>query len=170
MKKILMHCAVVLASSLVANSGIAAEVALGKPLPAIEAQLLDSSQKIIFGGASGKVLIVNFWASWCLPCRLEMPAIQAYYDKHKAQGVEVLAINMDEAKDIADVRKIAQGLNFPIALKANVDIKMFGRIWRMPSTFVVDRHGILRKNGHEGTPSVDLATLETVVTPLLTKP
>jgi thiol-disulfide isomerase/thioredoxin len=147
-----------------------ADLAIGKPVPTISATLLDTSRKIETGPVSGKVTIVNFWATWCVPCRAEMPAIQAYYDKHKAQGLEVLAINMDDPRDLADVRKLAQSTSFPVALKADANFKGLGRIWRMPSTFVIDRNGIWRKNGHEGIPAVDLDILEAVVTPLLDMP
>lgn len=155
-------------AALFISSAWGAEVIVGKPAPIIEAKLLDSSKKVQTG--SGKVTIINFWASWCAPCRAEMPAIQSYYDKHKSQGLEVLAISMDDPRDLADVRKIAQAFSFPIALKTDADFKGLGRIWRMPSTFVVDRNGILRKNGHEGTPTVDAESLEALVTPLLDKP
>lgn len=77
---------------------------------------------------------------------------------------------MDDPHDLADIRKIAQYYSFPIALKADADFKGLGRIWRMPSTFVVDRNGILRKNGQEGTPTVDVDSLEALVTPLLNQP
>lgn len=60
----------------------AADLAVGKPAPQIEATLLDSSQHVKIGPGTGKVTIVNFWATWCVPCRAEMPAIQAYYDEH----------------------------------------------------------------------------------------
>ena len=155
---------------LISINALCADLVVGKPIPMIEAKLLDSPQKIQVGPGSDKVVIINFWASWCAPCRAEMPAIQSYYDKHKSQGLEVLAINMDEPGDLANVRKLAQSFHFPIALKSDADFKGLGRIWRMPSTFVVDRNGILRKNGHEGQPTVDLDTLEALVTPLLGKP
>jgi len=154
---------------LATNSG-AADLAVGLPAPLIEAKLLDSSVKVQVGHASGKVVILNFWATWCAPCRAEMPAIQAYYDQHQAQGLEVLAISMDDPRNLAEVRQVAQSYSFPIALKTEADFKGLGRIWRMPSTFVVDKKGILRKNGHEGNPVVDLESLEALVTPLLTQP
>jgi thiol-disulfide isomerase/thioredoxin len=146
------------------------DLAVGKPMPMIEAKLLDGGTKIEIGPGTGKVAIINFWASWCAPCRAEMPAIQSYYDKHKSQGLIVLAVNMDDPGDLADMRKVAQSFSFPISLKSDTNFKGLGRIWRMPSTFVVDRNGILRKNGHEGKPTVDLDSLEAMVTPLLEKP
>lgn len=147
---------------------LSADLAVGSAAPEIEARLLDSSASVKLSGKQSRVTIVNFWATWCGPCKAEMPAIQAYYDLHKAQGLDILAISMDDAKDLPEVRKIAQKFSFPIALKADANFKGLGRIWRMPSTFVIDRDGILRKNGHVGEPEVNLPMLEALVTPLLT--
>jgi len=146
-----------------------AEVSVGNPVPSIEAKLLDGT-KISIGAGADKVAIVNFWATWCAPCRAEMPAIQTYYDRHKSQGLQVIGFSMDDPRDLARVREVAQSFSFPIALKADADFKGLGRIWRMPSTFVIDRSGVLRKNGHEGQPTVDLEALESLVTPLLERP
>jgi peroxiredoxin len=143
------------------------DLTVGQPAPPIEAKLLDSAQIIRLAGATGKVTLVNFWATWCAPCREEMPAIQAYYEKHKSEGFQVIAISMDEPSKRDEVRRMAAHYTFPVAIKTEANIKNLGRIWRLPSTFVIDRQGILRKNGHEGDPAVDLPALETLVTPLL---
>ena len=98
-----------------------------------------------------------------------MPALQAYYDKHKAQGLEILAISMDEPRELAEVKKVAQQYTFSIAIKSDANFKGLGRIWRMPSTFAIDKDGILRKNGHVGDAEITLTELETTVTPWLDK-
>jgi hypothetical protein len=76
---------------------------------------------------------------------------------------------MDEPRELPAVRKFAQLFTFQIALKADASIKGLGRIWRMPSTFVIDRAGILRKNGHVGDAEITSTELESLVTPLLSK-
>jgi thiol-disulfide isomerase/thioredoxin len=147
-----------------------ADLVVGTSAPAIDAKLLDSNQTVQVSPSSGKVTIINFWATWCGRCKEEMPALQAYYDKHKSQGLEVLAISMDEPRNLAEVRKVAQAYTFPIAMKSEAHFKGLGRFWRMPTTFVIDKHGILRKNGHIGDAAVDLPAFEALVTPLLSQP
>ena len=138
----------------------------GAPAPGVEAKLLDGS---MFGPAdySGKVLVLNFWATWCAPCRAEMPALEAFYAKHHAEGVEMLAISMDDPKDEAKVRDVMRGYTFRSALVRDAKVKGYGRVWRLPLTFVIDRRGILRKDGWYGDPGLDSTSLEKTVGPLL---
>lgn len=145
-------------------------LAVGSPAPDVEAKLLDSPRQIRLSANKGKVTVINFWATWCAPCLAEMPALQAYYDRHKAQGLEILAISMDDPRQLEAVRNVAQKYTFPIALKSQADFKGLGRIWRMPSTFVIDKEGILRRNGSKGEAEVTLESLESLVTPLLSQP
>ena len=144
-----------------------ASLVVGEPAPEVEAKLLDGATQMRVSANRGKVTIINLWAIWCVPCREEMPAIDAYYRKYKASGLEVLAISMDDADAAAEVRRLARQYSFPIALKSDANIKGLGRIWRIPMTFVIDKRGILRKNGLVGDPKVDLPLLESLVTPLL---
>jgi len=141
----------------------------GKPAPAIQARLLDGSQ-FALADQSGKVVVMNLWATWCAPCRAEMPALEAYYQKHKAEGLELLAISLDEPKDDAKVREVMRSFTFPAALARDAQFKGYGRVWRLPLTFVIDRHGVLRKDRWYGTPGIDVPLLEAVVTPLLQAP
>jgi thiol-disulfide isomerase/thioredoxin len=138
----------------------------GKPAPSLEARLLTGGQ-FSLAQASGKVVIINFWATWCAPCRQEMPALDAYYLHHRAQGLEIVAIAMDDVKTESKVSEVMQAFAFPAALGREASFKGYGRIWRLPLTFVVDRRGILRKDGWYGDPGIDGELLEKVVTPLL---
>jgi len=138
----------------------------GSPAPPVEAKLLDGSP---FGPAdyAGKVLVLNFWATWCAPCRAEMPALEAFYAKHRAEGLELIAISMDEPKEEAKVREVMRAYTFRAALGKDAKVKGYGRVWRLPLTFVIDRRGVLRKDGWYGDPGLDAALLEKTVTPLL---
>lgn len=139
---------------------------VGKPAPAFDARLLDGSQ---VGNADlrGQVVIVNFWATWCTPCRAEMPALDAYYRKHRDEGLKMLAISMNDPADAGKVREVMSTFSFPAALARDVNFRGYGRIWRIPLTFVIDRDGILRKDAWYGDAGIDLASLEKIVTPLL---
>jgi len=138
----------------------------GEPAPGLEARLLDGN-RFSLAEASGKVVIVNFWATWCEPCRAEMPALDAYYKKHKAEGLEVVAISMDQAADDNKVQEVVRAFSFRAGLGREAGFRGYGRIWRIPLTFVIDRSGILKKDGWYGNPGIDLHLLESVVTPLL---
>jgi thiol-disulfide isomerase/thioredoxin len=144
----------------------AAAIREGKPAPAIEAKLLDGSA-FSLAGQAGKVVIVNFWATWCAPCRAEMPALDAFYRKHRDEGLVVLAISMDQPETQPKVRDVMKAFSFPAALGSESDFKGYTRIWRLPLTFVVDRSGVLRKNDWYGDPGLDEELLERIVTPLL---
>lgn len=144
----------------------AASLEVGKPAPSIESRLLDGT-KFSLADHAGKVVLINIWASWCEPCREEMPAIDAYYKAHHAEGLDLLAVSLDDAKDLPQVKEVMRSYSYPAALLSDTRMKGYGRIWRMPMTFVIDRQGILRKDGSEGEPKMDLPALDKVVTPLL---
>jgi thiol-disulfide isomerase/thioredoxin len=158
---------VLLLSTLLLNVDLQARgPEVGKAAPALQATLLDGSQ---FRSAdqTGQVIILNFWATWCAPCRAEMPALDAYYQKYRDEGLNILAISMDDPEDEAKVRQVMAGFSFPAAMARNANFKDYGRIWRIPLTFVIDRGGILRKDGWYGGTGIDLPMLEKTVTPLL---
>jgi thiol-disulfide isomerase/thioredoxin len=140
----------------------------GEPAPGLEAKLLDG-KPFSLAAASGKVVVVNFWATWCEPCRAEMPALDAYYQKHRSEGLEVLAISMDQPSDENKVREVMRAFTFDAGLGRDASFRGYGRIWRLPLTFVIDRNGILRKDGWYGDPGIDAPLLEKIVTPLLSR-
>lgn len=152
-----------------AFSSLAAELALGEQAPEVQALLLGSNQSFVLSAQKGKVTIINFWATWCGPCKAEMPMLAAWYEKHKDEGLTILAISMDDKRLLPEVQKVAALYPFQFAMKGDASFKGLGRIWRLPSTFVIDREGLLRKNGHQGDAEITQTELDALVTPLLIK-
>jgi peroxiredoxin len=93
-----------------------------------------------------KVVIVNLWASWCGPCRAEMPAIQKVYAANRQRGLEVLAVNSTFQDSQADAQEFAQnlGLTFPILLDRDGAVSKRYLLRALPSTFFIDRKGVIR--------------------------
>jgi thiol-disulfide isomerase/thioredoxin len=118
--------------------------------------------------AAGKVTIVHYWATWCAPCRLEMPILDAYYRKHRQQGLSMLAISIDQGASTGKLQQVTGGFAFPVARVDDVKMPRREIPSALPVTRVYDRSGRLvfqtRGDGHT---IVDAATLERVVTPLL---
>jgi cytochrome c biogenesis protein CcmG/thiol:disulfide interchange protein DsbE len=138
----------------------------GKIAPSLTAKLLNG-KTFSTELARGEVVIVNFWATWCPPCRQEMPEFENYYQKHKYQGLRIIAVSLDDTSDVAKVREVMRDFSFEAALEGETHHKGYGRIWRMPLTFIIDRNGILRKDGWYGAAGIDQPMLEKIVTPLL---
>jgi cytochrome c biogenesis protein CcmG/thiol:disulfide interchange protein DsbE len=149
--------------------GLVSAATEGKPAPALQGKLLDGTAFRLADDA-GKVVVVHMWATWCVPCREEMPALDAYYRQHRDQGLVLIALSMDDPKDDAKVREMMKVYSFPVGMARDADMKGYGRIWRLPLTFVVDRKGILRKDQWHGDPTLDAPLLEQTVTPLLSAP
>jgi thiol-disulfide isomerase/thioredoxin len=94
----------------------------------------------------GKVVVVNVWASWCPPCRAEMPAIEKVYQAYRDLGVVVLGVNTTDQDNERDVAAFVQefGLTFPIPLDRDGSVSRRYAVSGLPTTFFIDRQGIIR--------------------------
>lgn len=95
----------------------------------------------------GQAVIVNVWASWCGPCRLEMPAFKQVYNEYKERGLVILAVNSTLQDTRAAVEKFAAEfqLPFPIPLDTEGEVARLYRVSALPSTFFVGRDGVITK-------------------------
>jgi thiol-disulfide isomerase/thioredoxin len=94
----------------------------------------------------GRVVVVNLWASWCAPCRAEMPALEALYAANRERGLVVVGLNSTYQDDEAAALRFAAdlGLTFPIVLDRDGAVSGRYRLRALPSTFFVDRAGVIR--------------------------
>ncbi len=93
----------------------------------------------------GHVVIVDFWATWCPPCRAEMPFFNELYKTYRDSGVVILGINLDEPRDKVERFLKKLGIEYPVALgRSHREGQAFGGILGLPTTFVVDPDGTIR--------------------------
>jgi thiol-disulfide isomerase/thioredoxin len=156
-----------LITGLTPGPSFASTLQVGKPAPPATLTTLDG-QRIATSDLLGKVVILTFWATWCVPCREELPLLSAYVQQHGAQGLEILAFSLDTPDDLSQVRRVAQAFSFPSGLLANSSAPGYGRIWHIPVNFTLDRKGRLVDNGWDDKkPTWTQERLERIVTPLL---
>jgi thiol-disulfide isomerase/thioredoxin len=143
---------------------------VGAPAPPITLHTLDG-RDIDTRSLRGKVVIVTFWATWCGPCRQELPLLSRYATEHAHDGIVVLGFSLDDVADIEQVRAVARDLSFAVGLLGDPHVPGYGRIWHLPVNFTIDRAGRLADNGWmDRTPVWTEERLEAVVTPLLESP
>ena len=153
------------ASAVSAGSG-AAEVGRAAPsliVPELDGRMFDLAK------LRGRVVIVNFWASWCSPCRAEMPRLDSFYRRYHGQGLELLGVSVDDPHDRELVAGIMSKLSYPAALAANAKVNGFGPPLAVPTTWIIDSAGIVRARLMAGNAVTEQA-LEQIVLPLLPQP
>ena len=148
--------------------GADARVRVGERAPALVAPRLDGS---VFDLAAlrGKVVIINFWATWCSPCRAEMPQLDAFYRRYRARGLELLGVSVDDAQDRDAVVRVMKSFSYPAALAAAAKVNDFGAPIAVPMTWIIDAQGVVRARLLAGN-AATMQSLEQAVLPLLPQP
>jgi cytochrome c biogenesis protein CcmG, thiol:disulfide interchange protein DsbE len=137
---------------------------IGEAAPPLVVTALDGTV-IDLAKLRGKVVLVNFWATWCAPCRKEMPIFDAFYRRHRGENFALVGISTDFARDAAKMRKAAAPLAYPIAWINDAGVNGFGAPDGVPVTYVIDADGIIR----DKFIAVPAKLLNDVVVPMLTR-
>jgi peroxiredoxin len=146
---------------LLATAITRADLSMGQRSPAVEQQLAEAApvqgapapdfklltpggEQIQLSELRGQPVLINFWATWCAPCRIEMPALQSRFEKFRDAGLVVLAVDFDEsASDVVAFGEELE-LTFPLLLDPGAVIQQLYRIRGYPSSFFVDAEGVIQ--------------------------
>ena len=106
-----------------------------------------TGETIKLSGLRGQAVLVNLWATWCPPCRAEMPAIEKIYNEYKDDGLVVLGVNMTYQDTPANIAPFVTeyGLTFPILLDETNSVGNVYQLRSLPSSFFIDREGIIQE-------------------------
>ena len=129
------------------TSGAIAAPQEGFQAPDFELRTLEG-ESVTLSDLRGKAIILNFWATWCPPCRSEMPAMQQVYTDYEPDGFVVLAVNNTQQDRREDVENfiLEQGLTFPVLLDNTGGVSTRYQVHSMPTSFFIDPEGIITRD------------------------
>jgi peroxiredoxin len=118
---------------------------VGHPAPDFTLPTLTGNTIRLSDFRGKKTVLINFWATWCAPCRLEMPTMEKAYQKYKGNGLEILAISVDAGPKSAVKNFMDElRLTFPALLDPKMEVLHLYRLSAIPASYLVDKHGIIR--------------------------
>jgi cytochrome c biogenesis protein CcmG, thiol:disulfide interchange protein DsbE len=141
---------------------VAAAFALGAPgeeAPAFDVTTLEG-EHVSLESLRGQVVLVNFWATWCPPCRVEMPGFERVYREKRDAGFVIVALSTDRGGPVEVERFLAErGITFPVAMAPRTVVNDFGGVRGLPTSFLIDREGRVRQTvtGIFAEPSLRMA-------------
>lgn len=151
---------------LLAVAPLAQAVQEGQPPPQCAATLPGSAEKIDFSIYKGQVVLIDFWATWCPPCKKSMPFLNGLRNERLKDGFEIIAINVDENSEEAKQFLGSNPVDYKIAFDPKGDCPAKFDVKAMPSSYLVDKTGKIRKV-HLGFRNEDQAEIREKVSALL---
>jgi thiol-disulfide isomerase/thioredoxin len=139
---------------------------LHKPAPEFVRSDL-AGRPVDLAALRGRVVLLNFWATWCSPCMVEIPRFVGWQTKYAADGLQIIGISMDD--DSAPVASLVRkrGVNYPVVMGDEKIGLLYGGVLGLPVTFLIDRQGIVRAR-YKG--EANLGAMESAVQRLLGRP
>ncbi|WP_374412251.1 TlpA disulfide reductase family protein [Novosphingobium colocasiae] len=147
---------------MLACAGMLIAAAVPATLPALRVTTITGTPVEL---KAGKVVVVNYWATWCAPCRIEMPMLDAAYARFHGSGVEMIGIALDTGASREKVRR-AMHVSFPLARLADTSIKPSQVPGALPETRIYGRDGRLRYTFRAGKDTLDGPTLDRILATL----
>lgn len=141
---------------------------IGQPEPSLKVTELDGKW-FDLEALKTKVVIIHFWATWCESCREEMPVLESFYQSHHNEGLEVLAMSIDNPRSRHEVEAVMRGFHFPAALVSDANVNDFGTIRSIPATYVIDKSGTILSILTPNEALLTTEKLNSMLLPLLSK-
>ena len=159
-------CAALFGLFVLGSPASASDSLVNGPAPEIARPDLHGNA-VSLGALRGKVVLLNFWATWCAPCRLEMPRFVSWQRQFGPGGLQIVGVSIDDSEAPARAFADRLNLNYPVVMGDARLGERYGGVLGVPVTFLIDRHGIVRARIDGET---DLAILERRVRALLATP
>ena len=148
--------------ALVASAGVWVLAAAGRPpvlkptgaeaqgsagrKPAPDFRLIELDGKSIqLSGLKGKVVLLDFWATWCPPCQAEIPHFVALYAAYREKGLEIVGVSLDDGPEVVRSFVKQKGIPYPVGLGSQSLAQLYGGIRGIPTTFLIDKQGRIAK-------------------------
>ena len=144
----------------------ASSTEVGDKAPLFSLPSLNNNQPVALAQFANQVVYLDFWASWCAPCRTSFPLLNELYQKYQKQGFEVVAVNLDEDPEAAQKFLTEFQVAFTTVRDAEGQWAENYEIESMPTSFIIDRQGVVQRV-HQGFTKADIEELEMKVTELL---
>jgi thiol-disulfide isomerase/thioredoxin len=136
----------IVVSALLASMAWAADAVKG-PAPAFALQSRDGA-KVSPSQYKGEVVMINFWATWCVPCRQEMPKLEALYQRYNKLGFKLLAVNVENNPDGVKKWLAETPVSFPVLFDTKSEVSKLYKVETMPTTVIVAKDGTMRYLHH----------------------